>query len=1734
MKKRYGIFILLLVFQLCCVTVGFSQSCAQVEIKYKEPDCYKEKGGSNGSSGDPNACKHVSACEMQSYQYQSSLSGVGYTYLWTATGPASISFSPNAISDNVNIVWPVQGTYTLSLTVTDGAGNSSSACLVVSVKDKPTANFSINSNNVCAGSTVSFNNMSTFSGGSMQYSWSFGDGSYSNVQNPSHVYSAPGTYQVCLIASSFITQIVDGGPQGQGRPEQQIITCCADTLCQNITIKPGNLVLDCISTVCAGTTQTYSINCQNTTWGPVIGGSIINSTGNQITIQWGNGALQGQISAACTNSCTSIFTIPIIPATPVPVGNLVPCLSDLSNYTLPVLPGTFYSWSLINSNTGTNHTAALYTSPDNNSVWINWASIAPNGTDDYVLGIVLDNQHICCTSQGSILIKPRDKFFGFFDQTICLNDASALSVAPTAGSFNWSVSPTGGVSPTTGTGASFAPVFSVAGSYTATVTETASTYCNSNVSQSFNITVLPATPPPATITGPANVCVGSAAVYNMASAAPTGYHYTWTITAGTGTLSANTGNSNTITWTVLPGTISVVLERDNFPLCPSTVTTFVVNAVSVVGNVSGNTNVCVDGTATYTITGGNLPPGEPVTWSISPANQGTITAGQGTSSVTILWHGGLGAGPWGPAQVLGTTACGGAVTLGGIMIYPKFTFSISQTNDICTSPNGATLTASAVANSPTYLWSTGATVNPINVTNAGGYSCTITNAGGCTFTKNIIVEDPFQLSSTCVVGTCVGSNMQHILSVGIAKPASGTFTYQWFTGTYPSGSPILGTLVTNTSLSNSYTATSPGNYYVVVNYGICSKYLQFNVPLVCCPDINNPQITSAVQNNCFQYTFTGTVAGTANGPIIWNFGDGQSASGASGVPIQHTYTEAGIYCVSFCVGAPTPNPSGCVGNCALTTVVVPIKARYTYKLGCNGCVYPTNISADYSSSPATVSYNWILNGNSVSSAANPATICGLLLGTNTLTLVQTYNNNLSGPANITCQSTATETINFTPLSINVSPLPVCTGNPVSFSSNPAGFITYSWAFGDNTFAYTPTTTHIYNNTSPSNTISLAVTDELGNVCTAAVTGAINTGSSCTISPGYICPGGQASLSAPLGSAYAWEEFIAGIWQPANGTNTLQNYNTNVPGQYRVKVTNANGCVCISNAVAVIHVPNPDPKINVSPSRKLCAPGGSVYLDNINAAAGETSNWHAGSIAPGNLISGSPAATVFVPSVSSTTTYILVVTSQYGCTASCSATVEVNPNPAVFNINATPTPLCEGTPTTLTSTALPAAQVSWSTGQTGHSIVVTAAGTYIATVTNPTTGCFSTKSVTINKKPSVALYPHYCDDILCTCHNPGNPFAIYAPRPLIGPFVNPINIAWYSGMPPGGTLISSGITNSGLDYTNLPTGVPSGTYYITMTDIFTGCSNTSEPYTVNVENCIDCDCSRSAFSNLTYTVSNPTTVHTLTCGSSNQLTCNNLVTINGSYLCNPLDCHSEIKIIITPPAGPTITGSLPFTFNPNLVGNWTILLQGYCDGKLCQSCEVITFIVTCPPLQVNLLDFKAIQKDKSIAINWSTSAEYNNDYFILDKASDATAFSKLATIDSKSNNSVEKLTYNYVDKQPVPGINYYQLKAVDTFGKMTNSQIIALNYQDENSARLYPNAVNSDLVFVEMYLAADSKVSLDMYDMMGRQVLKQGYLGKKGTNKWPLDVSKLAPGKYQAKITTQQSPSMLKVLSFEKL
>ncbi|MEW5924650.1 MAG: PKD domain-containing protein, partial [Candidatus Zixiibacteriota bacterium] len=97
---------------------------------------------------------------------------------------------------NPSHTYNAAGTYTVTLTIKNRCGDDDEVKVdYIRIYPEPTAEFTSEIRETCAGETISFIDRSSYA---LVWSWDFGDGLSSNEQNPSHTYTTAGIYTVSL------------------------------------------------------------------------------------------------------------------------------------------------------------------------------------------------------------------------------------------------------------------------------------------------------------------------------------------------------------------------------------------------------------------------------------------------------------------------------------------------------------------------------------------------------------------------------------------------------------------------------------------------------------------------------------------------------------------------------------------------------------------------------------------------------------------------------------------------------------------------------------------------------------------------------------------------------------------------------------------------------------------------------------------------------------------------------------------------------------------------------------------------------------------------------------------------------------------------------------------------------------------------------------------------------------------------------------------------------------------------------------------------------------------------------------------------------------------------------------------------------------------------------------------------------------------------------------------------
>jgi PKD repeat protein len=116
-----------------------------------------------------------------------------YAYVWTFGDGTS------ATAQNPSHTYTSAGSYSVSLTVTDANGVKATAnALTITVQGALSATAGVSTLAGDAPLAVNFTGTSAGGTAPFSYAWTFGDATGSSSQNPSHVYSVAGTYNVTL------------------------------------------------------------------------------------------------------------------------------------------------------------------------------------------------------------------------------------------------------------------------------------------------------------------------------------------------------------------------------------------------------------------------------------------------------------------------------------------------------------------------------------------------------------------------------------------------------------------------------------------------------------------------------------------------------------------------------------------------------------------------------------------------------------------------------------------------------------------------------------------------------------------------------------------------------------------------------------------------------------------------------------------------------------------------------------------------------------------------------------------------------------------------------------------------------------------------------------------------------------------------------------------------------------------------------------------------------------------------------------------------------------------------------------------------------------------------------------------------------------------------------------------------------------------------------------------------
>ncbi len=342
-----------------------------------------------------------------------------------------------------------------------------------------------------------------------------------------------------------------------------------------------------------------------------------------------------------------------------------------------------------------------------------------------------------------------------------------------------------------------------------------------------------------------------------------------------------------------------------------------------------------------------------------------------------------------------------------VTIVPTLDVNITPaTPYICYGGTAATLTANVTGGlAPyTYLWSNGQTTSSINVTTAGTYSVTVSDATGCPVATDQVTVIQFVNPITANAGPNLTVCSATSSNVAVNGSVTGVTTGIWSggTGTYSTS---------NTDLSLNYTLSA-----AEIAAGSVTLTLTTTNNGTCPPSSDQVVITVSEMSASLASLQNTSCFGGANGSVIVNANGGvlPYSYSLNGGPGQASNSFSNLGAGSYTVVV--SDNAGCSASVSFT-ITQPPQLTFTSTPVNVSCFGLCNGQITVNPSGGTAPYTFSANNGTTFSTNNPLT--GLCAGTIGV-VVQDANGCLTN-ANVVITQPAQLTANLTPTN------PVCAG-----------------------------------------------------------------------------------------------------------------------------------------------------------------------------------------------------------------------------------------------------------------------------------------------------------------------------------------------------------------------------------------------------------------------------------------------------------------------------------------------------------------------------------------------------------------------------------------------------------------------------------------------------------------------------------------------------------------------------------
>lgn len=182
---------------------------------------------------------------------------------------------------------------------------------------------------------------------------------------------------------------------------------------------------------------------------------------------------------------------------------------------------------------------------------------------------------------------------------------------------------------------------------------------------------------------------------------------------------------------------------------------------------------------------------------------------------------------------------------------------------------------------------------------------------------------------------------------------------------------------------------------------------------------------------------------------------------------------------------------------------------------------------------------------------------------------------------------------------------------------------------------------------------------------------------------------------------------------------------------------------------------------------------------------------------------------------------------------------------------------------------------------------------------------------------------------------------------------------------------------------------------------------------------------------------------------------------------------------------------------------------------CGTVRTATFTITCP-LAINLSSFEVLNSGDDVAINWATSFEKENHHFVILRAGSDLKFEEIGQVLSQGDSDNPQF-YSFMDRNPLAGLNYYQLATVDINNQRKLSDIRTIEKKGSSKAIAISPNPNTGHFTLTADVPESAEYAISVVSSEGKVISNQLYSLEKGSHAIPFNKLNLQKGSYILRI-----------------